>query len=641
MMKTIKGFFDCYACMALILSLFVMGGCHSNADQEEISNTYRLQVLLDNSAPLRATEMGVDTLNENKINSLVIAFYKGDDQVWLPVLPVYEGQTVYQFTNSEILNKLTEGEAYTVYGFANLPADVDITGKSLSQLKEIFLSLPTLHQDNGKKAQPSFTMAGHTDFTFRRSMPSFGKVELKRHLAKVRVSVYHRFGYFAQQMEQLYPKDSEGKVIEDDFWGVPQVMLIGINTKGVLLPSSGNQVRELKLEPEYLPLTEKFVDPEYGGARRQAFPHYTFPVSLGDNSTRMQAFFIRIPFYHGTKVEPDHSQATYYYYTGSFSNKELEGSNEILGNRLYDIRVNIDALGSPEPETPTEVQSSVTVKDWKGKEIEVDTSANADYLHINPIEAEMYSNSMEIHFSSSTKITPGNITVTGNYTTYHHFTGVPISHDLADAGQVTVRGGTAGQIIYRKGVPEIATPHHITLTINVAGMERKVKITRYPDIVVTTEQNPDKVNKPGENPNMFIFRLTKSEGDFVIGYPDMDNLTRDDENKVSPYFQVCTWNRISTGAGGGDRVGYESYDDAKAYCANLTERGQDGVEITDWRLPTKAELTIISTSTKQEKGVTGGQDILVPNQSENYWTITGTSRPNTPRRVRCVREMKM
>ncbi|MDO5017587.1 MAG: hypothetical protein Q4E10_04400 [Porphyromonas sp.] len=615
-------------------------GCRGVSDERAETPAYRLQVALDNRTPLKSTEMGVETLNENKITSLAVAFYKGDLQVWAPSVDSYTEGGIIQFPYSDLPNTLIEGDTYTVYAFANLPPEVVIAGKTLTQLKNIDLTTPTLHQDNGTKARPSFTMIGHTDFVFKRSNPSFGKVELKRHLAKVKMTVLNRFGYFEQYKEALYPKDSEGRYIEDDFWGVPQVRLSGINRVGSLIPQEGVHRQDFENEPAYLPLTIAYDDGENGWAMTQAYPHYSYPLYWYDDIKHKPLFDIRIPFYHGTEINPDRSQATYYYYTGDFFNREMEGGKEVFGNWLYDIRVDIDALGSTRPESPTLIASQLTVKDyWGNEEIIINTTDHTDYFHVSPVQTEMYNNSLEINFSSSSPLSRTDITLSGYYTIYDHFTGVPeiIQIPSNDLGDLLIIGRTTGKITFTKPVPTIAAPHHITLTINIDGMVRQVQITQYPDIVVTTEQNPDKVGDIIQNPNMFIFRLTRSNGqEYMVGYPDLDHLSPEDENKVSPHFQVSTWNR---GAAGGDIEGSGSYDEARTFCALRVERGAAGNLIDDWRLPTAKEISIISRLTSQKGGITEGQDILVPNQSDTYWTITGQPIPNDQKRVRCVRDI--
>lgn len=610
--------------LTICICLLLLPGCRESLSQLQL--TSQLHIEIDNSERLRASEAGIDTLNENKLLTLTIAFYSGSQQVWLPTTNNYQGEHTLQFEQNQIM--LTDGQKYTAYVFANLPSNINISGLSLDQLKQLTLSLPTLHQTNGNQNQNHFTMVGSHTFTYHTGMPSFGVVKLHRHLAKIRVNTYHWGSFYASEMAKLIP-------YKDGFWGVPQLQIRGINTSGYILPLDRILVSQ-KDGDDYIPLTKKCKHSIYGNGLTHQYPFYTFPLDWGDSQHLSPRFDIRIPLYHGTETNPDHSQATYYYYTGTLT--PTDEGNQILGNGLYHISINIDALGSTESTTPAQLSINVGPKPWGQKLIEAETTKHSKHLHLNPMRAEMYGNELRIAFSSSSSINTSHIKVEGHYTTYHKDNGTKFSHPLTiyDLGTISVEGDKVGTILFEKPLPTIYTPHYLSLTISVDGMERRIEVIQYPEIVVGVEKSR-KLGNTG-NSNMYIFRLTRSDGaKYKVGYPDHQAPTLSDEEVASPHFQVSTWKSGITG-NGDNRA--KSYQEAKNFCHNYTDIDSKGRMIDNWRLPTRIEIEIISKVTGQPQGVTGGKDILTPNQKERYWSISGNYPGQEPQWVRCVRDIK-
>ncbi len=585
--------------------------------------------------------------NENKIERLTVIFFdQSGAPVWVPKTGAVSGlEGIFTHTRRDV--PLTPGLTYTVWAFANLPADVDISGKTTSELGNILVSLPGLSDTNGVDALASIPMAGSITFTYSTSMPSFGTVMLERMLAKVRLRIERN-----EQLAQYVPKDANNTPINDDFWGKPQFAFLGGATNGWLLPGGASYMHtrewyESAASPDeyFRPMLLKEVNlpPTFATEYTSKAPVYTFPLDWLSDPDLAPEMLIRLPLYMGTEpIDPtDHTKATWYYYRVVFTQFELlSESKKLEANHLYDLIVRIERLGTTECMYPISLPGKVEILPWNnGGEVPVNVAAEDHYLYVTPMESDMFGGTQSFRFSSSEAVS---VTVeSGYYYTYHGVTGERYTNQISGPylGTVSVTGGLSGTLTLTRRTPPYNSPEYLTLKVTTrSGLTRTVKVTHYPDIIVVAELS---LEPNLSNPNMYTFTISRYNPDwayksngYVIGYPDTEHPTGEDEKTVSPRFQVSSWSF-------GDKTGLRTYAEAKAYCDNYTERHSTGT-LSDWRLPSRAELQIISDVTLKVGTISTGRNTLYPGTKSydtSYWSLTDHTDISEDR-VRCVRDVK-
>ena len=140
------------------------------------------------------------------------------------------------------------------------------------------------------------------------------------------------------------------------------------------------------------------------------------------------------------------------------------------------------------------------------------------------------------------------------------------------------------------------------------------------------------------NPRMYHIHVTATSSKYIVARPRMDGNYTDSsaENAllVSPSFMAASQLGATQQLSGG-------IDQAKAHCEQYIEVTADGVEYSDWRLPTAAEIDIIiahqEVSDAMATILTEGAYYCAYNPDDGTYTRkTGKSSSTTP--VRCVRD---
>ena len=140
------------------------------------------------------------------------------------------------------------------------------------------------------------------------------------------------------------------------------------------------------------------------------------------------------------------------------------------------------------------------------------------------------------------------------------------------------------------------------------------------------------------NPRMYHIHVMATSAQYTVARPRMEGNYTDSsaENArlVSPSFMAASQLGATQQLSGG-------IEQAKAHCEQYIEVTADGVEYSDWRLPTAAEIDIIiahqEVSDAMATILTEGAYYCAYNPDDNTYTRkTGKSSSTTP--VRCVRD---
>lgn len=602
-----------------ILLLLLSAGCTSDSP-EPGDSLLLLTYSLDDLSLRAATENGVDTLNENTISD-IHCYLSDREGSSLSELSIKKEEPGRIFIEKALLEaRMTSGTTYRIYLLANTDGRVTPEDRQMLDLKEIGTS-------NGRAALPSIPMYGSTEVSYDPEVKVIGHVKLRRHLAKIRVTVLykdrkmHRYGVYTK----------EGK--RHPFWGVPQLMVMGLGVSSPLVPDpEGHLPTAGRSKTEYTILSQPRTLPDLPEASTHPFPIYSGPLEWDADDLERPRFLLKIPFYLGSDLEhATEANATYLYYTGTIARpSQVEGERQkLLPNTLYDVLINIDELGSGEEQQPKPISENVTIRPW-GETHDVDINVDqAAFLQITPLQSDMYGDEKSFRFSSSSPLSE--VTGISRYNRYDGISGalLPTEGSKLTGSLSYTLDRREGVITLKRSRPTLEVPHYYTITVtNEDGIQRTLKVTHYPEVVLTRTPSMD---QSGNNPNMYIFTIPQygMSGKYKIGYPDRESPTSEDNELVSPHFMISSWNH-------GDFDSY-SYERALRKSKEYTEEDFMGHTYTGWRLPTQAEINLINEVSQKESGVTNRQSIL--SEGLTYWTIHEPQPEGWLRRVRLIYDL--
>lgn len=653
-MKKIKYIFHT---LWAVTGLFVLASCMSdNLSDCDCGGNDKLSMQISvpkSTVVTRATENGVG--NENTINSLKLYFFEGETMKYITSVPSPIAENTDIYIPVEAANEgLFQGTvAYTVYAVANL--DDDLSGKTLTQFKET-----VVNKAIGSTTSGDFVMAASVVPAANLKLGSadnrIGNFELKRLAVKIRMklSAFNVAGLTAGQPTiQLKNKTDRGYIDKEELPAgavLSDEVAVNLNFGGTSAP--------MYSYPNF------WTDDDQG-----TYIHLTVPITKAGIT---KEYYYRVPVNGDTK--------------------------SILANHLYDITVTVNKLGSIDPATPEPVDAFFKVMDWAEKEATTEINA-AHYLQVAETYVEM-KNITEYLIDYSTSDPVEIVDVTGQFIYVSNQTGQPVTENATGDQAPTVTLETGNKIKIYSKVPVNYIPKKITFTVQhetATGIDPvEVTVWQYPPTFITnttgtkSSWQPNGSLAPGLN-NKSIYRITNlvpsqlpdgavlgfppttqttfhyREGDwFGYNYPTAhtDYITADNEetaNMISPNFEMASQ------LGATFRQGYRTYWNGTSYlryyddgsnqgrhyalhtCALYTEtRIENGVEVTlsDWRLPTRAEIQLIDRMQQQGTAVT---DILT---GKYYWgnrsnsavqiTLPGAGGDATPTsaHVRCVRDVK-
>lgn len=371
---------------ALMVPAMLLASCSDELDTPSNGESgpkpgYITISLCDKAPGTRAAEDDVDALNENLISKALVCLYTaGSDDNAAPVLSrefdlnVNTTGTVEIRLSRDILTALFPGgNTCRAYVVANLPEGSAIPAeneRTINNLKNIAVEADFATYD----PQPSFVMDGGNTLTLTGDIatPSqcevTGNVDLQRAASKIRLGV----------------KVAESVTANGETWE-PQIE----NGMNVLIT---NGVRKTKVTPDAKPGSD-IVDPYYSTAtnaedethRSRTLtdkgesveyryqldqPFYTYPNSWSGNDETMTYMVLTVPF---KKVGAETYRTCYY-------TVPVVRDNAIVRNVSYMVNINIEILGSFNPDVPLVLEDlSYRAIDWSQESMNV---AIQDYRYL-------------------------------------------------------------------------------------------------------------------------------------------------------------------------------------------------------------------------------------------------------------------
>lgn len=486
-----------------------------------------LNLAIDNSEltsiSLRATEVGdldqsvygSDPLNENKVKTIDLLFFNGD-------------QLVGHFDNNKVQELSVEGNIHKVrvsvrnktdYAGKNLTVVAIVnTTVDLSGITSLSLLKSTVQEDQISLLNPfpatpqtSFLMDGQgSSGTIKWDVTNTvytvpTNIELRRAAAKIRVRVDNiEISDFQNGIETKY-------IIV----GEPQIAIFrGVRNTSLL---SGNAVPVAKQQwanSEYRPMAQKSfpqISEITAGDYWTALPFYVYEndwsnagelvnqdSSTGTTSASSKETYVQIKLslYPVGKTPAD---AKEYFYVLPVNYRDIADGKQVKRNHLYDIFTTINQLGSLDEKLPLELESNIAIEPWPEPTVIDGSALEANYLVVMEQDVIMPNiTTRKIMFRSNKPVIVTKISETFIY--YDEY-GIL---QTVDANEATLSTGTEyinGTVTVNAPIPLNYLPRTIEFKIKqedknaVAPLETTVKVTQYPPMYVTGKKSPGLYSK--------------------------------------------------------------------------------------------------------------------------------------------------
>ena len=641
------------------LILLMVSGCIAERpvacpDDDASSAQLSLRLAVQEIRSLRATEAGADALNENKIESLQILFYKGEELYW-SVSPAPAADGNYSIPIPEVQQKGFDGNStYNVYVVTNMAFKAP---KQESELAKTAVSESVAELPNAK-----FVMQGMTSKKINLGTPEgkqLGTVELRRVASKLRIT--------------------------------PTVQVTGYELGGEIQVKFVGAVSQGYLTAEEVAAGANSIAYAYRATSNKEPQHFYSYYNKWSSNDEAPYYLLTVPL-----KKAGATTAADYYYRVALTPAEPH----FTANKLYDLKLGIHKLGSTTPEEPVEITGTLSILPWTLCDDQYDLPA-ANYLEVSEKEAHIYNvETHTISYESSKKpVTTQIVEVSFSYV--NGATGVATTDNIPSSSDqyptVTVVGN---QIQIESRIPINNVPKKIRIKVSngIAGLDKEVTVYQYPSLFVVntigvkSSIRPDGTLADDLN-NKAIYRITvqnppkgkilgfppREMTDFWPGYwngsrwvltggTKTSKLTtkRDAETAqmVSPSFELASqlgaterWPYLEYGwtEGGSwfnptwsrtNKIGAFE-ETALCDCALYTEtRIVDGQEVTldDWRLPTEAEIRLIDQLQNDPNSAV--KSIMT---GRYYWSAKsdaaielqgGSKGSPTKAYTRCVRDVK-
>ena len=614
---------------------------------------------------LRATEVGEDAYNENTVSSITVLFYKGGQLFWQSkesgqggitpngsittpgrhyIIPVPDDKKAQ-------LNGVNGFNVYVVCNKASFVAPAT----EAALLKEV------VADELNATAPASFVMIGSAtnkkiDMATQAGR-NLGSIGLKRVAAKVRV---------------LQPTvDVAGYVQVGD----AQVKLRNYADRGYLATAENLPTAEYKTT-DYRSVTEVTA----GGKKSAHFYSYYNEWASSTALDRRPEFLVQIKM---KKVGESDNMAKDYYYKVPLEPQQ----KSLQSNKLYELSLRIEIIGSPSPENPELVTGAISIEDWSKHEDSYGLPAT-QFLVVAEHDVEI-KNATQYSLPYQSSKHPITISIKKVYATFVDDQGVTqtISYTQGMAEYPTITFD-ANTIHINSSIPVNNVPKYIEfeVTNGVSGLVEKVKVTQVPSSFIIHTMGTSSSLQPGgglapglNNKAMYHIRILVPPAGMILGFPPTEPvkfydknvykethyLTKNDEETsrmVSPSFELASQLGATRpmpyyyrGSYSHPQVGDpESRRRSATYsCAIYTEtrKNKDGTYLTldDWRLPTEAEIELIDKLQNDSKSavkriMTGpfywdaylGNKAMRMTNPDNWNTGADEDKAH----VRCVRDVK-
>ena len=642
------------------LILLMVSGCVTErpvaCPDEGSTAELSLRLAVQEIRSLRATtEPGVDALNENKIESLQILFYKEGTLYW-SVSPAPAADGNYIIPIPEAQRQGFDGSStYNVYVVTNMTFTAP---QQESDLAKIVVTESIADKPNAK-----FVMQGKTSKQINLKTPEgkqLGAVELHRVASKLRITPTVAV---------------EGYALD----GTIQIKFVGATDRGCLIA-------------EEAATGVSAIDYGYRDTQdQQPQLFYSYYSNWSSDPDLAPYYLLTVPLKKAGETTVINN-----YYRVALTPAE----SHFTANKLYDLTLGIHKLGSTTPEEPVSITGSLSILPWTICDDQYDLPA-ANYLEVSEREAHIYNvETHTISYESSKKpVTIRIVEVSFSYV--NGATGEAITEAIPNSSDqypsVTVVGNHI-QIESRIPINNVPKKIRFKVSNGITELDKEVTVYQYPSHFITHTNGAKSSRRSngrladGLN-NKAIYRITVQNPpkDMILGFPPRETtdfwpgywngsrwvlnggnktskLTtkRDAETAqmVSPSFELASqlgaterWPYLEYGwtEGGSwfnptwsrtNKIGAFE-ETALCDCALYTEtRIVDGQEVTldDWRLPTEAEIRLIDQLQNDPNSA-----VKAIMTGAYYWSaksdaaieLQGGSEGSTSRAyTRCVRDVK-
>lgn len=628
------------------LILLLLSGCVNEriADcpqgEDGQSHLY-LRLAVEDMPAMRATttEPGEAALNENKIETIQILFYRSGEFYW-SVAPAVTADGNYSIPIPEDKQEGFQGtNEYNIYVVTNM-------GHFTAPQQEAGLDKLLVTESINKPTNDKFVMQGKVSKQIDLATTEgkqLGEVGLRRVASKLRITPQVGISGYTQH-------------------GSISVRFVGAVDRGYLL--SPDQATEA------LPVT--YADRSVPQSGSSAQPFYSYAIDWSQHTERAPYYLVTVPLQKEGSTETQS-----YYYRVPLQPQE----SRLQANKLYDLKATISQIGSSIPEDPVEVTGELTVINWSTSDDAYDLPAS-NYLEVAEQTAYMYNTiNYSIPYQSSKE--PVSVRIVEVSYSYVNAQGESVteaisSDDVAQYPRVTAQRG-ALQIYSTVPVNNIPKKIRFVVSNGIQGLDKEVTVYQYPSQFITNTTGMRSSRRPNGKlekhlKNKAIYRitvLTPPDDGTILGFPPMEwtnfykrrkdsnpehstwTTQRDAETArmVSPSFELASqlgatlkmsyWSTHSNG-----RIKYDT-NTALCNCAIYTEtRIVNGVEVTldDWRLPTEAEIRLIDRLQNDPKSA-----VKAIMTGKFYWGAQsnaavelqgGDGGESNNAHVRCVRDVK-
>jgi hypothetical protein len=645
----------------LLLAGMAFSSC---SEDQDLANSNQLQGLgiglqigkpyEDLQSDATKTVASDNALNEDVINDLNVFFYDKD------------GNCVkYKYLNSDLASEkrsliqsgdewqkvLIPGTIYTVYAIANFGSELgSMPQTSLHRtITDINIYLPYNKDTNNKKV---FLMDGKCSWTAPASGTVIIPMQLKRAATKVIVNLT-----FSQNM-----KDNVTDITGT--WGLKSYA-----TKAEMLDET--TPTDYALQPFDVSKSIQLTNIDKNGTT--SFTTYVFPNNWTDDPVANQTLIkIDLPCTFNGVAYPHN-----YYTVPIVDNNTTTAPKYTIGrNYIYTVNAVIDKPNShDENEVPQTFYYGI--RPWTtSDDINIGDNTSSKYLEVQPQTVIMKNvdTDKSVTYTSSSNVT---VTIEKAYYYDKNGTSVDVSTtdyniSTTPAGTTNLRQGT---IKFHSDIPTNLGPRYILVKItNTDGLSKEVLYKQYPleyitaiqglysykdngsgsqvlnsyngsstttgsgntwaDNIFTSKWYSSSNNKiyryslnntsytgttnindhtwyydDNNNPHMYVVRVTSTSSTYIIDKPLItDGITdgSDANSKVvSPAFMIAS--QLGT-------VRSTSWANASDHCKKYVEVASNGKKYADWRLPTLAELAIISGYQSAS-----GQDVMTKVLAGNYY----------------------
>lgn len=614
----------------LMLSiLFGITACTSEIFDEDVPSIGKGLVLqLTPATPsldplIRATEAGNDALNENTINTLNMFFFPhnaADTQACFYTESAsnlgFTGTSAHQQVLQVAQNLFTAGVIYDIYTLANLPVDAVLPNPlTLGALK----ALHTVTPISASVTQTQLMMDGMVSAIpnpVTQTPMVIIPVPLKRAVSKIRLNMI---------VNPSSPMSAATSA---------SVVLNNYPTRGAVLDG----------HPYTLTSDDYTNSTAVTGAPASTFTFYAYESNWSTAPANETYLMVNMPY--GTR-------ATNYYRiaVNRYSNNNTDGQNpsgtNVTGclqrNMIYDVTAYINNPGTDTPTGAVSITGNYTITNWTNYNIVLQT-INQHYLGIG--EYSIVMPNVATHTLSYVADLPVSVVnVTATCTQYN---------SDASTTQITYTSGqpqfplfvvnpVSSTITITSAIPVNYVPKYISLTVtNGQGLSLTATIVQYPAIYVTARPSTGNVKpewyQDGTQTNYNLFTVNtlvpSSNGSYALGDPTYGNAKTDSlaagNTLVSPSFIIASQYAIYPSV---------TYSAAQQRCYQY---GED-IYRSGWRMPTKAELLIISAiqgdANSAVKKLLSGTAYWSAYQYQ-YYNFTGSAwvsgNATTANYIRCV-----